>query len=85
MSAVTMTAESTSDGAIVTLLGKHPADVAHVRALGLIGALSEGMHHQMHHWGATARDIRASMHSNGKRLLIAGVLRLHHDWSKSRS
>ena len=46
----TMTAEATSDGAIVTLLAKHPADVAHVRALGLIGALSEGMHHQMHLW-----------------------------------
>jgi len=46
----TMKAEATPDGAVVTLVAKRPADVMHVRALGLIGALSEGMHHQMHHW-----------------------------------
>ena len=46
----TMTAERSADGAIVTVMAKQNSDLARIRALGLIGMMSEGAHHQPHHW-----------------------------------
>lgn len=36
------------DGAVLTVLVP-PQDMVKLRALGFIGVLTEGMHHQMHH------------------------------------
>lgn len=46
----TMTAERSSAGAIVTVMPKQASDLGRIRALGLIGMMSEGAHHQPHHW-----------------------------------
>lgn len=37
------------DGAVLTVTVASPADVAKVRALGFIGSMARGMHHQEHH------------------------------------
>ena len=42
-------AVATEAGAELTVLTP-PRDVAKVRALGFIGVMTRGMHHQMHHW-----------------------------------
>jgi hypothetical protein len=42
-------AEETSAGAVLTVTVSNPAEVAKVRALGFIGVLTHGMHHQAHH------------------------------------
>ncbi len=42
------TAADTPDGATLTVTAP-PQDAAKLRALGFIGILTEGMHHQMHH------------------------------------
>ena len=39
-----------TDGAALTVTVGDPADVAKVRALGFIGVMAHGAHHQMHHW-----------------------------------
>jgi hypothetical protein len=41
-------AEETSDGAMLTVQVP-PAEVTKVRALGFIGVMTHGMHHQEHH------------------------------------
>lgn len=41
-----MTAAEASDGAVLTVLG---ADPQRIRALGFIGVMTVGMHHQAHH------------------------------------
>lgn len=46
----TLVAQQTSNGAIVTATPKQPSDLARIRALGLIGMMAEGSHHQTHHW-----------------------------------
>jgi len=46
----TMTAERTATGAVVTVMAKQASDLPRIRALGLIGMMSEGAHHQAHHW-----------------------------------
>ncbi len=42
------TAAEAPDGAVLTVLAP-PQDMMKLRALGFIGVLTEGMHHQMHH------------------------------------
>jgi hypothetical protein len=46
----TMRDERTAEGAVVTVMAKQASGVARIRALGLIGMMSEGAHHQPHHW-----------------------------------
>ena len=46
----TMTAQRTPTGAVVTVMVKQPSDLPRIRALGLIGMMSDGAHHQVHHW-----------------------------------
>ncbi len=46
----TMTAAPSRDGAVVTVMAKQPADLPRVHALGLLGMMAEGAHHQPHHW-----------------------------------
>jgi hypothetical protein len=46
----TLTGEQTSDGAVVTATPKQSGDLARIRALGLIGMMADGSHHQPHHW-----------------------------------
>ncbi len=45
----TFKAEETPAGAVLTVTVADPAEVAKVRALGFIGVLTHGMHHQAHH------------------------------------
>lgn len=49
---------STLDGnrSIVTVLAARPEDVVKLRALGFHGLLTDGVHHQRHHW-AMARGV----------------------------
>lgn len=42
-------AEPISDGAILMVTPEDPSQLVKLRALGFIGIMSEGMHHQMHH------------------------------------
>jgi hypothetical protein len=44
-----MTAEERPDGAALTMTSPRPADAAKIRALGFIGIMTRGMHHQQHH------------------------------------
>ena len=37
------------DGAVLTVTAGNPAEIAKLRALGFIGIMTRGMHHQMHH------------------------------------
>lgn len=37
------------DGAVLTVMAGNPSDVAKLRALGFIGVITRGMHHQMRH------------------------------------
>lgn len=46
----TMTAQSAPAGAVVTVIAKQPSDLPRIRALGLLGMMSDGAHHQVHHW-----------------------------------
>jgi hypothetical protein len=46
----TMTAARSDSGAVVTVIAKQPSDLPQIRALGLLGIMSDGAHHQMHHW-----------------------------------
>ncbi len=46
----TMTAERSDNGAIVTVTAKQPSDLPEIRALGLLGMMADGAHHQVHHW-----------------------------------
>ena len=52
----TMTAESSDSGAIVSVIAKQPSDLPEVYALGLLGMMSDGAHHQMHHWFLATSD-----------------------------
>ncbi len=45
----TMSVQDAPDGAVVTAMAKQPGDVARIHALGLIGMMSDGAHHQPHH------------------------------------
>lgn len=49
----TMTAERSAGGAVVTVIAKQASDLPRIRALGLIGMMSDGAHHQPHHWMLT--------------------------------
>jgi hypothetical protein len=42
-------AQEAPDGAVLTVTTADPAGVAEIRALGFIGVLTRGMHHQTHH------------------------------------
>lgn len=42
-------AEPIADGAILTVTPEDPSQLVKLRALGFIGIMAEGMHHQMHH------------------------------------
>ncbi len=44
-----MTADRAPAGAIVTVMAKQPSDLPRIRALGLLGMMSDGAHHQTHH------------------------------------
>jgi hypothetical protein len=46
----TMTAVPIPQGAVVTVMAREPADLVRIHALGLIGMIAEGAHHQPHHW-----------------------------------
>jgi len=46
----TMTAARNDSGAVVTVIAKQPSDLPRIRALGLLGMTSDGVHHQVHHW-----------------------------------
>lgn len=43
-------AETTQTGAILTVTPPDPASMTKLKALGFIGILTLGMHHQQHHW-----------------------------------
>ncbi len=43
-------AETTATGAVVTVRPPDPASMVKLRALGFIGFMTLGMHHQEHHW-----------------------------------
>jgi hypothetical protein len=45
-----LTAQLSESGAVVTAIGRAAADTQRIRALGLIGIMAEGAHHQPHHW-----------------------------------
>ena len=45
----TLKAEDTATGAALSVTAADPAAIAKIRALGLIGVLTHGMHHQSHH------------------------------------
>lgn len=44
------TAESSDNGAILTVSPPDQASMVKLRALGFIGVMTRGMHHQQHHW-----------------------------------
>lgn len=44
-----MAAEERPGGAALTVTSPHAADAAKIRALGFIGIMTRGMHHQQHH------------------------------------
>ncbi len=44
-----MTAEERPGGAALTVTSPRPEDTAKIRALGFIGVMTRGMHHQQHH------------------------------------
>lgn len=46
----TFAAEPTQTGAILTVTPPDPASMTKLKALGFIGILTLGMHHQQHHW-----------------------------------
>ena len=46
----TFAAEPTETGAILMVIPPDPASMAKLKALGFIGLLTVGMHHQQHHW-----------------------------------
>ncbi len=53
----TMTAERLDNGAVVIAMAKQASDLPRIRALGLLGMMSQGAHHQPHHWTlATGRQ-----------------------------
>ena len=43
-------AESSDNGAILTVSPPNQASMVKLRALGFIGVMTRGMHHQQHHW-----------------------------------
>jgi hypothetical protein len=43
-------AEPTQTGAVLTVTPPDPASMTKLKALGFIGILTLGMHHQQHHW-----------------------------------
>ena len=45
----TFTATEAPDGAVLAVMIGTPADATKLQALGFIGVLTRGMHHQMHH------------------------------------
>lgn len=45
----TFEAEPLADGAVLTVRVTDPSDVAKARALGFLGVMTRGMHHQQHH------------------------------------
>ena len=45
----TMTADEIAQGVLVTVRPKGEGDLVRIRALGLIGMMAEGAHHQTHH------------------------------------
>jgi hypothetical protein len=45
-----LTERDTNDGVVITATGKAPGDAEMIHALGLIGIVAEGAHHQPHHW-----------------------------------
>jgi hypothetical protein len=45
----TFVATETPDGAVLTVIAGTPAEVTKLRALGFVGVMTRGMHHQMHH------------------------------------
>ena len=46
----TFAAESSDNGAILTVSPPDQASMVKLRALGFIGVMTRGMHHQQHHW-----------------------------------
>ncbi|WP_293864408.1 hypothetical protein [uncultured Alsobacter sp.] len=44
-----LVAEDRPDGAVLAVSSRLPSDVAKIRALGFIGLMTRGMHHQQHH------------------------------------
>ena len=46
----TFVAESSDKGAILTVSPPDQASMVKLRALGFIGVMARGMHHQQHHW-----------------------------------
>jgi hypothetical protein len=45
-----MNAKQNGDNWIITCITKNESEVEKIRALGYIGLLAEGAHHQLHHW-----------------------------------
>lgn len=43
-------AEASDTGAILTVTPPDPASMVKLRALGFVGIMTVGMHHQQHHW-----------------------------------
>jgi hypothetical protein len=46
----TFAAESSDNGTILTVSPPDQASMVKLRALGFIGVMTRGMHHQQHHW-----------------------------------
>lgn len=45
-----METEQNDDQWTITVTTKNASEVEKIRALGYIGLLAEGAHHQLHHW-----------------------------------
>ena len=45
-----MSASEIPEGVLVTVTPKQPSDMPRIQALGLLGMMSDGAHHQPHHW-----------------------------------
>jgi hypothetical protein len=53
-------AQTTEDGATLTVVSSDPAEVRKIRALGFFGLMATGAHHQEHHWAmATGAMVHA--------------------------
>ena len=46
-----MTAKADGDAFVLTIETNKPEEIARLRALGYIGVMALGDHHQVHHWG----------------------------------
>lgn len=53
-----MEAKQNEDNWIITCTTKNQSEVEKIHALGYIGLLAEGVHHQLHHWMIATGQIK---------------------------